>query len=53
MVQLTADQTWGDFITNVIDYDYLPHARLRLRINKITMYTITITFESNHDYNRD
>jgi len=44
-------QTWGDYITNVIDYDYLPHARLR--INKITMYSITITFESNHDYNRD
>jgi len=50
-------QTWGEYITNVIDYDYdhLPHARLRLRINKIVMYsiTITITFESNHDYTRD
>jgi len=38
-------QTWGDYSTNVIDYDYdyLPPARLRLRINKITMYSITIT----------
>jgi len=27
--------TRGDYITNVIDYDYLPHARLRM--NKITM----------------
>jgi len=25
----------GDYIANLIDYDYLPHARLRL--NKITM----------------
>jgi len=30
-------QTWDDYSTNVIDYNYLPHARLRLRINKITM----------------
>jgi len=30
-------QTWGDYSTNVIDYDYLPPAPLRLRINKITM----------------
>jgi len=30
-------QTWGDYNTNVIGYDYLLHARLRLRINKITM----------------
>jgi len=30
-------QTWGDYSTNVIDYDYLPPARLRLRINKIAM----------------
>jgi len=44
-------QTWGDYIRNVIDYDYLAHARLRL--NKITMYSITITFESNLDYNCD
>jgi len=29
------NQTWGDYSTNVIDYDFLPHARLR--INKITM----------------
>jgi len=28
-------QTWGDHITNVIDYDYFPPARLR--INKIIM----------------
>jgi len=32
-----AQQTWGDYSTNVIDYDDLPPARLRLRINKITM----------------
>jgi len=53
--RLCPKQTWGDYIINVIDYDYLLHARLqlRLRINKITMYSITITFESNHDYNRD
>jgi len=31
------DQTWGDCSTIVIDYDYLPPGRLRLRINKITM----------------
>jgi len=24
--------TWGDYITNAINYDYLPHARLRLWI---------------------
>jgi len=30
-------QTSGDHITNVIDYGYLPPARLRLQINKITM----------------
>jgi len=30
-------QTWGDYITNVIDYDYLPPARLRLRVNKTTL----------------
>jgi len=30
-------QTWGDYVTNVIDYDYLAPARLRLQINKITM----------------
>jgi len=34
---VTAVQTWGDYSTKVIDYDYLPHARLRLRINKITI----------------
>jgi len=34
---MTDIQTWGDYSTNVIDYDYLPPARLRLRINKITM----------------
>jgi len=28
---------WGDYSTNVIDNDYLLPARLRLRINKITM----------------
>jgi len=28
-------QTWGDYNPNVIDF--LPHARLRLRMNKITM----------------
>jgi len=27
--------------------------RNRLRMNEMTMYSITITFESNHDYNRD
>jgi len=32
------NETWGDYITNVIYYDYLSHTtRLRLRINKITM----------------
>jgi len=36
-IKPTKQQTWGDYITNVIDYDYLPPARLRLRINKITM----------------
>jgi len=35
----------GDYITNVIKYDYLPHARLRLRITKITMSSITITLK--------
>ena len=32
-------QTWGDYSIDVIDYDYLPPARLwlRLRITKITM----------------
>ena len=30
-------QTWSDYSTNVMDYNYLPHTRLRLRINKITM----------------
>jgi len=37
----TERQTWGDYKTNVIDfdYDYLPPARLRLRLptNKIPM----------------
>jgi len=36
-------QTWGDYITNAINYDYLPHAQLR--ITKITMYSITITLK--------
>jgi len=31
----SCDQTWGDYSTNVIDYNYLPPARLRL--NKIPM----------------
>jgi len=31
------EQTWGDYSTNVIDYDYLPPVRLRLRISKITL----------------
>jgi len=55
----TYNQTWGDYSTNVIDYDYLPSARLQLRINKITMesittalkeitITITITFVLKH-----
>ena len=37
--QLFCNQTWGDYSTNVIDCNYLPLARLwlRLRINKITM----------------
>jgi len=41
------NQTWGDYNTNVIDYDYdyLPPGRLRLRINKITMQSITITLK--------
>jgi len=30
----------------------LRHAQMS-SINKITMKSITITFESNHDYNRD
>jgi len=33
----THNQTRGDYRTNVINYDYLPPARLRLRLNKITM----------------
>jgi len=36
-------QTWGDYNPNVIDF--LPHARLRLRMNKITMQSITITLK--------
>jgi len=39
------EQTWRDYITNVINYDYLPPARLRLRINKITIKSITITLK--------
>jgi len=36
-VMFVTNQTWGDYSTNVIDYDHLPTVRLRLRINKITM----------------
>jgi len=42
-VKSASTQTCDDYITNVIGYDYLPHARLPLRINKITMYSIAIT----------
>jgi len=34
---LTSHQTWGNYSTDVIDYDYLPPARFRLLINKIAM----------------
>jgi len=53
-------QTWGDYSTNVIDYDYLPLARLRL--NKIAMLSITlkvititiaITFVLKHHQNEN
>ena len=46
-------QTWGDYNTNVIGYNYLPPARLRLRINKIANVIDYDYVESNHDYNRD
>ena len=48
----TSKQTWGDYSTNVIDYDYLPPARLRLRINKIANAIDYDYIESNHDYSR-
>jgi len=38
---------------NYADIGRLHHRCNRLRMNKMTMYSITITFESNHDYNRD
>ena len=38
-------KTWGDYIADVIGFDYLPPARLRLRITKITMQLITITLK--------
>jgi len=37
VAQTYRQQTLGDYSTNVINYDYLPHARLRLRINRITV----------------
>jgi len=41
-------QTWGYYNTNVIDYDYLPPARLRInKITTITLEVITITFVLN------
>jgi len=48
------NQTWSDYITNVINYayDYLSPARLRLQIKKITISDYDY-IESNHDYNRD
>jgi len=55
--QAGSKQICGDYSTNVIDYDYLPHARLRLRLrfaneqnNNIIDYDY---IESNQHYNRD
>jgi len=45
LTRLYAYHTWGGYITNAIDYNYLLPARLRLRINKITMQSITITLK--------
>jgi len=44
-VMIVTNQTWGDYSTNVIDYDHLSTVRLRLRINKITMQSIMITLK--------
>jgi len=42
-------QTWGDYSTNVIDYDYLLLARLRInKITKVITITIAITFVLKH-----